>query len=209
MICHACRVETDEPCQVHDDKAKIRCEHCGTKGAGTDDWWREPSAPASCRWCRREAVSAWLLGINHGGGHGLHWGHCQSQALRRNHVAYYVQRLTLGAHANLDKRTGQPMRYREKDSTWCFPDGTPVTRENSEHVDYHGRIPLSPKGRESDRAQLAECIDLAAEVWAHMPDDLTWLDEARAVLASTAPLAAPEPSGVAASEQLDLLGATS
>lgn len=41
----------------------------------------------SCLWCRSEETTYFLM-QNHGGGHGIHHGHCIAQALTRNHVRY-------------------------------------------------------------------------------------------------------------------------
>lgn len=53
---------------------------------------------------------------------------------------------------------------------------------------------------EQARAHLAERIERATQLWAHM-DDTEWLDHARTVLAESAPPAAPDHHAVKAADQ--------
>lgn len=146
--------------------------------------------PASCLWCRTAEPSSFLVSNNHTS-MGIHAGHCMAQHLTRNHVTYHAKRLIEGETRPTDTRDGQPLRYIERRTEWVFANGEPITDSTREFVDWRALHPLSSKGRECEREQLARAIDRAAELWSHMPDT-EWLDDGRTVLAATAPPPVPD-----------------
>lgn len=139
----------------------------------------EDTGARSCIWCRSVEPNTWILNNNHTE-LGFHAGHCMAQELTRNHVTYHVKRLTEGASCVIDRCTGQPMRYSDRNG-WTFPDKQPITPANRQHVDYKAVRPLSARGRESEIEQLANSIERATQLWGHR-EDTDWLDQARDLL---------------------------